>query len=226
MSDTQKLSIPGIAIVKWRSIANILAQLAGMPAGIYVVDEDDIRVIGTSQGPAKPFAQSDLLKIKPGIRAYSAEVIRSREKLIVTDAAKNPAWKNRAGAKAGYVAYAGVPVFRPDGEVFGSICLFGRKPNRFDGVVVSLMEEFSELITGHLALIAKNTQLEETLKEVRTLQGLIPICAQCKKIRDDKGFWQKVEVYLEERSDVRFTHGLCDDCMRKLYTKEELPERK
>lgn len=59
--------------------------------------------------------------------------------------------------------------------------------------------------------------LQETLNEVKTLRGLIPICAWCKKIRDDKGFWNKVESYLKKHSEVNFTHRICPDCAQKHY---------
>jgi len=222
MSDIKKLRIPDIAVLKWRNIADLLAQVACVPAAtINIVEGDTIRVIGTSQGPDLPFKQDEVIKMTPGLRIYCAAVIQAREKLIIPDAGKSDFWKDSDGAKAGYIAYAGVPVFHPDGDIFGSICLFDRKPNKFEGPIIRLMEEFSEIITSHLSLIGKNLLLEEQAKEVRTLQGLIPICAQCKKIRDDKGFWQKVEVYLEERSNARFTHGLCEDCIQKLYGKEK-----
>jgi len=68
--------------------------------------------------------------------------------------------------------------------------------------------------------ITDRKKMEEAMKEVDTLRGLIPICAKCKKIRDDKGFWEKVEVYLEKHSAARFTHGLCKDCMKELYGNE------
>ena len=222
MPDTNKLRIPNIAVLKWGNIADLLAQLAGVPAAtINIMEDDAIRVIAPSHGPDSPFKPDDLVKLKPGLKTYCSAVIESREKLIIADAAKSDYWKDSEGAKAGFIAYAGVPIFHPNGDIFGSICIFDRKPNGFEGPIIRLMEEFSEIITGHLDLIGKNTQLEETLKDVRTLQGLIPICAQCKKIRDDKGFWQKVETYLEERSNARFTHGLCEDCMQKLYGKEK-----
>jgi len=60
-------------------------------------------------------------------------------------------------------------------------------------------------------------ELQEALKKVNTLKGLIPICAACKKIRDDRGYWNSVETYLAQHSDAAFTHGICPDCMRKLY---------
>jgi PAS domain S-box-containing protein len=59
--------------------------------------------------------------------------------------------------------------------------------------------------------------LQSALADVKTLSGLVPICANCKKIRDDKGFWMQVEAYIQERSHARFSHGICPECMKKLY---------
>ena len=60
-------------------------------------------------------------------------------------------------------------------------------------------------------------ELQEALANVKTLRGLIPICASCKKIRDEKGAWNMLEEYISARSDVLFSHGLCSDCLRKHY---------
>jgi PAS domain S-box-containing protein len=60
-------------------------------------------------------------------------------------------------------------------------------------------------------------ELQFALDNVKTLQGLIPICASCKKIRDDKGFWNQVEGYISEHTDAKFTHGICPDCAKELY---------
>jgi uncharacterized PurR-regulated membrane protein YhhQ (DUF165 family) len=59
--------------------------------------------------------------------------------------------------------------------------------------------------------------LQKALSEVKTLRGLIPICAGCKKIRDDKGFWEKIESYLSRHSDAAFSHGMCPDCLKLYY---------
>jgi len=63
------------------------------------------------------------------------------------------------------------------------------------------------------------TRLEKALAEVRTLQGIIPICARCKKIRDDDGFWQQVEEYVATHSGAEFSHGLCPECL-EAYQRE------
>ena len=60
-------------------------------------------------------------------------------------------------------------------------------------------------------------ELQEALSQVKTLSGLLPICASCKRIRDDQGDWQAIETYIRDRSDAEFTHGLCPDCIRRLY---------
>jgi PAS domain S-box-containing protein len=59
------------------------------------------------------------------------------------------------------------------------------------------------------------SDLQDALNNINTLTGLIPICAWCKKVRDDKGYWKKVEKYIEEHSDVSFTHGICPKCLQK-----------
>jgi hypothetical protein len=58
---------------------------------------------------------------------------------------------------------------------------------------------------------------------VKTLSGLLPICASCKKIRDDGGYWRTVEKFISDRSGAQFSHGLCDDCIRKLYPDLAVP---
>lgn len=61
------------------------------------------------------------------------------------------------------------------------------------------------------------TELQEALAKVETLSGLLPMCAWCKNIRDDKGYWQTVEQYIGEHSKAEFTHGICLDCMKKEF---------
>ncbi len=60
-------------------------------------------------------------------------------------------------------------------------------------------------------------ELQNALADVKLLSGLVPICSNCKKIRDDKGYWTQVEAFIQDRSDARFTHSICPDCLEKLY---------
>jgi len=67
------------------------------------------------------------------------------------------------------------------------------------------------------ALEERIRELQDALDQIKTLKGLIPMCASCKKIRDDEGYWQQVETYIMERSGAEFSHGLCPDCLKKHY---------
>ena len=60
-------------------------------------------------------------------------------------------------------------------------------------------------------------ELQEALSKVKQLSGLLPICASCKQIRDDKGYWTQVEVYMSEHTEIDFTHTVCPECTKKLY---------
>ena len=60
-------------------------------------------------------------------------------------------------------------------------------------------------------------ELQDSLSKSNRLCGILPICSNCKKIRDDTGHWNQIEVYIRDRSEVKFTHGVCPECMEKLY---------
>ena len=67
-------------------------------------------------------------------------------------------------------------------------------------------------------LVEKRTaDLQEALSQVKTLSGFLPICASCKKIRDDKGYWNQIEAYIQDHSEAEFSHGICPECATKLY---------
>lgn len=79
-------------------------------------------------------------------------------------------------------------------------------------------EHLEELVRARTTALEQETKLlQEALANVKVLRGLIPICASCKKIRDDKGYWSQLEWYIQENSDAEFSHGLCPDCVRTLY---------
>jgi AmiR/NasT family two-component response regulator len=62
-----------------------------------------------------------------------------------------------------------------------------------------------------------NAELQDALAQAKTLSGLLPICSSCKRIRDDEGYWTQLETYIQEHSDILFSHGLCPECAKKLY---------
>ena len=74
-----------------------------------------------------------------------------------------------------------------------------------------------ELIISERKLKHQNIELQKAFDEIKRLKGILPICSSCKKIRDDDGYWHQVESYIRNHSEAEFSHGICPDCMRKLY---------
>ncbi len=100
------------------------------------------------------------------------------------------------------IDYAATRIRRENGETVGVVIVFRDISSR------KLMEQERE---GMIS------ELQNALAKVKTLKGMLPICAGCKKIRDDKGYWEGVERYIQKHSDATFSHGLCPACIRKLY---------
>jgi sigma-B regulation protein RsbU (phosphoserine phosphatase) len=88
------------------------------------------------------------------------------------------------------------------------------------------------VIEMQLALAKQVKELQEALSQIKTLQGLIPICSYCKKIRNDQNYWQQLEFYISQHSQAVFSHGICPDCIEKIIKPElehqgtKIPETK
>jgi len=89
-----------------------------------------------------------------------------------------------------------------------------REEQRLNDELENEVERRKKVEAEQQELIAS---LKKAMDEVKTLQGFIPICASCKKIRDDEGYWRQIEAYIEEHSSATFSHGICPDCGKKLY---------
>ena len=84
----------------------------------------------------------------------------------------------------------------------------------FNGIIGCFYGKFKAEKIAREELIEN---LQKALADVKTLSGMMPICAWCKNIRNDEGYWQKIEAYLKSHSDLDFTHGICNDCVKKEF---------
>ena len=89
-----------------------------------------------------------------------------------------------------------------------------------DNLIFGIALDITERKQMEAALEEERRRLQEALDDVRILRGILPICANCKKVRDDKGYWNQVEKYVSEHSEVKFSHGICPECLKILYPED------
>ena len=102
-----------------------------------------------------------------------------------------------------------------------------REENLLDifGALAGYLHIFMDTTLAYQLLEEKN-KLEKAIEEIKQLSGLLPICASCKKIRDDKGYWKQIETYISAHSEAEFSHGMCPDCSEKIYGNETWYKKK
>ena len=121
-------------------------------------------------------------------------------------------------------SYVNIPLFGA-GKLRGWAGLDSvSNPMTWEDTDVAIMRMVGELVINAVWRAYQDRERDEllsklqgALREIKTLKGLVPICAMCKKIRDDEGFWHQVEEYIKERSDAEFTHGYCPECLEKNF---------
>jgi GAF domain-containing protein len=149
--------------------------------------------------------------------AFCAHTIMDTKPLIVEDALKDERFAAsplvRRSPRIRF--YAGFPLVTPEGYAVGSLCAIDRKPRRLSLRQQQAMQALAREVMCLLELRRVSARLADALEHVKTLRGLLPICAWCKRIRDDQGYWSQVEAYLHAHSDVDFTHGICPECLEK-----------
>jgi len=110
-------------------------------------------------------------------------------------------------------------IIRPNGEI-RFVHELARRYKDNQGKLIKLrgtVQDITKRKQAEDALKEERSRLQQALDEVRTLRGIFPICTNCKKIRDDKGFWNQVEKYVSERTEAEFSHGICPECAQKVY---------
>ena len=216
--------VPSAEILEnWQEITNILAELTGIRAALIMRFLDPtIEVFVSSKGEGNPYKPGDKETLfDSGL--YCETVIKTQEKLLVPDALASEKWKNNPDIKLNMVSYLGFPILLPDKKLFGTLCILDNKPNQYSNTIENLMSKFRHMLESHLEILYinqilgdKNKQLNDYLMEIQTLRGFVPICANCKDIRDDQNNWRPLEYYFRN-PDTKFTHSICPKCSKKLY---------
>lgn len=219
-----QIEISEDTINKWQNIVNIMAELIDIPAALIMrIVESDIEVFVSSQSDGNPYHPGDHEHLL-GSGLYCETVIKSNDKLLIPNALKDEKWKNNPDIKFNMISYLGFPIILPDGSPFGTICILDNKENSYSETYENLIKNFREIIQYQLELIYTNTilgdqnkSLSDYVSEIKILRGIVPICSCCKKIRDNDGNWKTLEDYIANRTEAKFSHGICQECGKTHY---------
>ncbi len=153
--------------------------------------------------------------LEPGTYTFSVKAANSRgvwnnEGVSLKIMIHPPFWKTIWFRFLSFVFIAGL-------AALGYVIRLRNVLNRNRELERRVSERTEELQRINIDLTNEIERRARAEKKIKVLSGLIPICASCKKIRDDKGYWNQLEHYIKEHSEADFTHGICPDCMKKLY---------
>ena len=219
-----KIELPKDILEDWQEIASILADMIGIPSALIMrFNAPHIEVFVSSKSKGNPYHPGDK-EILYGSGLYCERVIKTKEKLLVPNALADANWKNNPDVKLNMISYLGFPILLPNKKPFGTICVLDNKPNEYSKTIEKLMLKFRSLIESHLEMIyvnqvlgEKEKRLNDYLMELQAFRGIVPICANCKSIRDGQGKWHPIEQYLIKHPEADFSHSICPNCKKKLY---------
>jgi GAF domain-containing protein len=220
----ETMDIPQKYLEEWQATVDLIARLMKVPAALIMrITDPNIEVFVSSHTQGNPYEAGDKEHLwDSGL--YCETVIKTQDRLMIPNALIDNNWKNNPDIKFNMISYLGYPIKFPNGQPFGTICVLDNKANTYSDDYVALLAKMRDLVQSHLGLMYMNSALKnenmlliDYIAEIKTLRGLIPICAQCKKIRDDQGYWQRLERYLEDHTEAEFSHGLCPECVKTLY---------
>lgn len=151
----------------------------------------------------------------PREEAFCAYTICQSGTMLVNDAQQDERFAtNPLVTGAPHIRfYAGVPLRTADGEALGSLCVIDRRPRQLTPAQTEALEALGRQVMAHIEARRVAAQLAAALEQVQVLQGLLPICGRCKKIKDDAGAWVGLDTYIAQHAAVDFTHGICPLCL-------------
>ena len=155
--------------------------------------------------------------------AFCSYTILGTDVMVVPDAAADPLFASHplvtAGPKIRF--YAGAPLETPSGHRLGSLCVVDLQARDLEPDQLAALQQLARMVVDQFELRRTTGQLADALQRVRTLGELIPVCAYCRRVRDDNEYWQVLEEYLKKQVGSDVSHGICPECYDEHFADEE-----
>ena len=190
-------------------ITKMAAFICGTPVALMTLVDDKRQWFKSKVGVGS-------LSESPRDHAFCAHTILAAETLIVDDLlldtrfAENPFVTGVPHVRF----YAGAPLLTADGLALGSVCVLDMKPRQLSPEQKETLERLSRIVMTTLELRRTSFELAEAAANLKTLTGLLPICSFCREVRNDEGYWEQVEGYVQAHTEATFSQGICPKCSR------------
>jgi hypothetical protein len=219
-----KNNLVGDILEGWQGMLDLAAELLQMPAGLITrIDGNEIEIFLSSKSKDNPYAEGFKTQY-PDSGFYCEWVAKNRELMVIPDARLDPMWETNAAVDMGMVSYLGMPIMRPDGEVFGTICFLDHKENSHSETIIKLVSQFKRMIELTLNVIFAREEVRQKNRLLDNLSRVFPICAYCKKVCNEHNEWISAEAYIKKISGQRASHGICPECFELELQKDGAQE--
>jgi GAF domain-containing protein len=210
-----RINLIGDILETWQSMLDLAAELLAVPAGLITrIDGPEIEIFLSSHSQNNPY-QEGFKTQYPDSGFYCEWVAKNRKTMLIPNARLDPLWENNAAVGMGMISYLGVPILRPGGEVFGTICFLDGKENAHSEIIIKLVTQFRRMIELSLSTLLAKEEVRQRDRLFNDLSRIFPICAYCKKVCNDSREWIPVESYIKGISGRRASHGVCPECYER-----------
>lgn len=202
---------------EWQGLLDDAADILGVPAGLITrVDGNVIEVFLSSQTEGNPYPEGFTSQY-PDSGWYCEHTLKSRKLNLIPNALKDPVWKdNPIAVELHTISYIGLPLERPDGGKFGTVCFLDNKENAHNELHINLIYHIKRMIELSLRVIFDKEEIDRRDRLLNGLSKIYPICSYCKKIREESGHWVPIEKYVKDVSGADASHGICPQCFERV----------
>lgn len=201
---------------EWQILLNETAEILGVPAGLITrVDSKEIEIFLSSKTEGNPFPEAFTSQY-PDSGWYCEHTLKSGELTLIPNALQDPQWKdNPSAVKLNLVSYLGMPIERPDGGQFGTVCFLDNKQNTHNKLHIRLVNQIKRMIELSLRIVLDKEEIDRRDRLLADLSKIYPICSYCKKVREKTGKWVSVEKYVLDITGAVPSHGVCPQCFER-----------
>lgn len=201
---------------EWQNMLNDMARIFGVPAGLITrVDGEEIEILLSSQTDGNPYPAA-FKSHYPNSGWFCEHTLKCKGVNLIPNALEDSLWEDNAAAvELHMISYLGMPINRPDGGQFGTVCFIDNKQNAHNDLHIRLVEVIKRMIELSLRIILAQGEIDRRDRLLNDLSKIYPICSYCKKIREETGNWVSVEKYVSDISGAIPSHGICPECYKK-----------